>query len=52
MVDVYVLIASVIYNAHYTNMHFYLLRLNALIRNQIISNFKTKILLSVSTYLK
>ena len=51
MVDVYVFIASV-FIPHYKNMYFYLLRLNALICNQIISNFKTKIVLSVSTYLK
>ena len=51
MVDVYVLIASV-FIRHYKNMYFYLLRLNALICYQIISNFTTKILLSVSTYLE
>ena len=52
MVDVYVLIAYVTYTAHYKKHELDLLRLNALICNQIISNLKTKILLSVSIYLK
>ena len=50
MVDVYVLLASDIYIAHYENMYFCLLRLNALICNQIISDFESKMLLSMSTY--
>ena len=49
IVDVYLLFASVIYTTHYENMYFYLLRINALICNQIISSFETKILLSVTT---
>ena len=52
MVDVYVFLASVMYIAHYENMYFYLLRLNALICNQIIADFETNILWSVSTYFK
>ena len=51
MVNVYLLFAFVMYTTHYENMYFYLPEITCklLICHQIISNFETKFLLSVTT---